>query len=117
MRAILAAFSFLLFISAGAVAEEDTTTGNFVMPGCRAFIAVNRTYDIESSMLKGIYVGTVTGVWDMGELTNEVCAPKVAVVAQAVRVTTKYVDDNPERLHERFSVLVLHALKTAWPCK
>jgi hypothetical protein len=34
-----------------------------------------------------------------------------------VLVVVKYIDERPERMHERFTKLAYEALKAAWPCK
>jgi hypothetical protein len=45
------------------------------------------------------------------------CVPDRSTVGQAVRVIVAYVDQRPERMHEHFEVLVLEALRRAWPCR
>jgi len=45
------------------------------------------------------------------------CIPEVATNAQVLRVLIKYLNDNPEKLHEDASLLTTNALIQAFPCK
>jgi hypothetical protein len=36
---------------------------------------------------------------------------------QAVGVVVRYIDQRPERMHEKFMTLALEALQQAWPCR
>jgi hypothetical protein len=49
---------------------------------------------------------------------NGVCFPDHGRTAddRLVQVVVKYIDARPERIHERFEILVAEALHTAWPC-
>jgi Rap1a immunity proteins len=38
-------------------------------------------------------------------------------MGQAVKAVVAYIDQHPERLHERFEVLALEAMQQAWPCR
>lgn len=77
----------------------------------------------------GLCMGFVTGVFD--SLTQNmaagpvllkksmhtiVCAPAGVTYDQAIRVVLKFLQDHPERLHERRYTLVRDALWRAFPC-
>ena len=57
-------------------------------------------------------MGYIAGVVD----STLVCAPVGAELGQLRRVTTKYLQDHPERLHELAADLVADALAQAFPC-
>lgn len=59
----------------------------------------------------GILEGLVIG------LSLTVCIPAGATEDQIFRVIMKYIDQRPERMHERFSQLAREALLAAWPCR
>lgn len=45
------------------------------------------------------------------------CIPPKAEMDQLIRVVRKSLEDNPSQLHLPSSVLVVHALRDAFPCK
>jgi hypothetical protein len=87
-------------------AEEGFMSANQVMTGCRAFIAESNS----DLFLQGVCIGLVTA-------TAGGCLPSGVTVGQEVRAVAGYIDDRPNRHHEDFRVLVLEALKEAWPCR
>lgn len=45
------------------------------------------------------------------------CPPNEATSSQTARIVVKFLEDNPQRLHEPATDLVLEALHQAFPCK
>lgn len=45
------------------------------------------------------------------------CTPPGVSTEQAVRIVVKYLTSNPESLHQTDSVLVVEAMKPAFPCQ
>lgn len=45
------------------------------------------------------------------------CIPGTAPMAQLARIVVKWLREHPERLHESKSVLVMDALRDAFPCE
>jgi Rap1a immunity proteins len=45
------------------------------------------------------------------------CRPAGVTIAQEVRVVVVYIDARPARMHEPFKMLVVEALRAAWPCR
>jgi hypothetical protein len=102
-------------LSSGATfAAPDLNSANYVMTGCRSFLTRTPSNTMDDAFLKGRCVGIVDTV---AELTGGVCHPAGATTGQSVRIVVKYIDDQPARLHETFSVLAREALQAAWPCK
>jgi hypothetical protein len=44
------------------------------------------------------------------------CPPPSVTYNQSMRITTKYINDNPEKLNQSASVLIIDALSRAFPC-
>jgi hypothetical protein len=44
------------------------------------------------------------------------CIPEKATVSQLIQVVSKYLKENPEKLHLDASYLIIHALREAFPC-
>lgn len=71
----------------------------------------------------GRYVAFVTGVHDaMGacdslKSLDKICTPQGATVRQLVAVVSKYLKDNPSKWDQPAVVLVMNALRQAFPCK
>ena len=67
------------------------------------------------SYSQGYFLGYVAGVAD--ETTTKLCIPKGVTRTQIAEVVRKYLQDHPAELHLDPNVLVLKAIRTAWPCK
>jgi hypothetical protein len=109
----IAATLTLLCQQGGALAEENPTSANYVMSGCRDI--ANRT---QSEYLRyGLCVGVVRAILYFGSANFGICFPAGATVGQAIKVVTLYIDQRPARMHEQFEDLALEALQQAWPCR
>jgi len=109
LRGIVPVAAMILNCSA-VIAKEDLRSANYMVPGCRAFIAKGFT----ELQKQGFCGGTIDAlVWsNLG-----VCAPEGVSLVEGVKVVVKYIDDRPQRQNENFKALALEALQTAWPCK
>jgi hypothetical protein len=108
-----------LAIAASLAAEEvpHNQSADYFMPGCRALLQ-NKGGDLPS-LCAGIVGGIMyeEGVHEIGDEKSAIfCIPKEVTPDQAVRVVAAYIDGHPERMHERFQMLAVVALITAWPC-
>ena len=111
-RLMLAAACIAALPVTGHAQDLDRDSANYVMKGCRAFLAkANR-----DAFLRGVCAGTVHAIagiaWD-----SELCMPTAVTVEQEIQVVVAYIDARPDRLHQDFRNLTLEALKEAWPCK
>jgi hypothetical protein len=64
-------------------------------------------------------VGAIAGIAATApnlELGSRFCVPYEATRAATVAVVVRYLETHTERLQEDFFVLVLQALRRAWPC-
>lgn len=121
MKAGIAAIVLgVMMVSAGASA----TDGNDLLSDCNTAIRAldkkaNADYDV------GYCLGIVQGVLGTASMLREtapkymrVCLPKSGVKGQqAIRVTVKFLEENPKLLNDDASMLVLLALTDAFPCQ
>lgn len=63
----------------------------------------------------GTCLGYVSAVVDMYEGVA-FCVPQNSTYEQYVRVTTKYINNNPEKLNLPAQAMVISALSNAFPC-
>ena len=97
-----------------AHSQPTAGTANSVMPGCDAFLASKSP---GNNFLQGVCAGEVLAAWDIAVVVGSVCSPSDAVLSQLVRVIAQYIYARPARMHERFAVLAVEAMRAAWPCK
>ncbi|HYC17274.1 MAG TPA: Rap1a/Tai family immunity protein [Pseudolabrys sp.] len=90
-----------------AFAQNDATSANFIIPGCRAFLGPALQQDRCVGIVEGIIFAS-KGV---------VCPPKTSTTVQSVQIVVNYIDTRPTRQNDNFFALALDALKTTWPCK
>ena len=84
-----------------AIAQDQSHTANYVMDGCRSFIA----RDGSENFKQGLCGGSVFAVVSVGP---GVCLPQgVKDIRQVIRVVMAYIDARPARMHENFNTLAL----------
>lgn len=107
MKELLAAVA-LLMVAAAAHAEEDLTSGNWWLEGCK------RDSDALCS-------GYVIGMMEMHDLSRPSdqwlwCLPKGVTPRQVTKVIVRYMNNHPADLHQRFVILASLALNESFPC-
>lgn len=120
MRAIICGALIGLMASSAACAE-DMESANWVMPGCREYLAHSSRTLFQNGWCAGIVHG-VAGMTILMKLPSEnqlFCAdtPPHATNDQLVRVVVAYIEARPQRMHEPFTVLAFEAMQAAWPCR
>ena len=95
----------LILSSGSAFAEEDTTSANYLMPGCRNLLTENNS---------SVCAGLVSALFYM---SVDTCPPAGVTRAKINRVVVQYIASRPARMQEDFKDLALEAMKAAWPCK
>ena len=101
---------------------ETVGTGNQLVRDCEQQIRWldGESLPTDSDSRRAYCMGLVRGVFDMSGFLGaapSVCYDEGVIAGQAVRVTLRYLNDHPERLHERDTLLVLAALQDAFPCQ
>ena len=119
----LAILIVVLFVSLVAVGQDDQQRmdGNELLPQCKAVLRAadsgDNTTDFyikhnntEEQFNIAYCLGLVTGVSDMLHLCPS------SPYGQRVRVVVKFLEDHPEKLSLRGTMLVRQALMAAFPC-
>jgi len=126
-RNILILALILIFYPAFANGEFKNHDGNDLIVRCKALIAVvdkHDKVDFEDMANANFCLGIIRGVLYMHQIDTVTlksqklfCVPKEVIVGQLARVVVKFLKDNPAILHEPETVLIVKALKNAFPCK
>jgi hypothetical protein len=99
-------------ISPAARAQQDTSSANYIMLGCEAFLLD----PIPTSRL--LVAGVCAGIIDtLQAIKPNICLPAISTRRLLVRGVVTYINSNPARLHENFIDLAGEALEQTWPCK
>jgi hypothetical protein len=98
-------------------------TGNDLHTACmRASIKkVEELGSVRSDVLyTGHCIGMISSLIAVGSYLQgnfRFCPSKDSSVVQASKIFVKFLNDNPERLHEVAILLMIHAFTAAFPCK
>lgn len=102
-----------------AAQAEDFSSGNFMLPYCKAAvagsIAPSNTY-----FRGGVCYGEVSALMYLAQSLHPkltFCPPSGVTGKQAVQVVVRDLEAHPEDLHQDFVTLALAALHQAWPCR
>jgi hypothetical protein len=109
----------VIMTNCGAAAAEDRSSAGYLVEGCRAAATDNQDErgDYRLKIYKtGICTGTIQSLHYVSQGISS-CAPSGVTLGQMLKVVVAYIDQRPARLHENLIVLVLEALRAAWPCK
>ena len=98
-----------------AASQQDWSSANYIVPGCRAYLANNIPMNQFSNATT--CRATVSTLAWAGHEQLGFCVPDMVTDAQLMRVVVTYIDSAPARMHENFRVLSLEAFRKAWPCK
>ena len=129
MRVTIWGAILALAITTANAAAEDTTSAEYLLPYCK--LTKERAASSAGEALRlGQCVGIVEGVSQMFQLLSEAQAAgtvqldpllctsiPVGITTQLlVDVVVKYGETFPELTHRPFTVLVMSAMRVAWPC-
>jgi hypothetical protein len=125
MKKIILAIAILFM--AGSPKASAADTGSILLQKCRAAEQTRMTASESSDY--SYCVGYITGVLD-GLLLNQrtidefgkiptkfICIPAEGIdIDQMVLIVTKFLKDNPEKLHYEAGILIRNAMVKAFPC-
>ena len=99
----------------GLLAQRSASAGsaNYTVPGCRDGMAGENRQPFRQGLCGGI----VQTILYFGRTSFNVCMPEGVTMGEAITVVVAYIDQRPERMHERFETLALEALQHVWPCR
>src|SRR5262245_65114374 len=123
-------FGAALALTVTMAAAEDTSSANYILPGCQDFLGLKQP----ETARQGFCAGTVAGISFVGKdlhrlrpaypsesdaVTGLYCLdiPEKVTLMQLVRGVIAYIETRPARVHEPFAEFALEALRTAWPCR
>ena len=102
----------------GAIAAD----GNELLKWCKNASSDNT--EVMESFTAGFCLGTMQTVGELSPFINEgldpahkMCPPSAITNGQAAKITVKYLQQNPEKLHLNGTALTIMALQNAYPCK
>ena len=121
------------WIGAGALvgmllsSVAQATDGNTLLKNCQTTVRMMDSEQLSSndSVAVGQCLGMIEGVkstliifGDQLPGKSRACVPNGGINnGQAARIVTKYMHDNPAKLNLDATVLIILALKDAYPCK
>ena len=93
-------------------------TGNNLVEYCDDY----EQYEQDGGSFRGGYcygfVGGITQTLHVSDKSdkNKICASENVTQKQVVSIVRKYMEEHPEMLHKRADMLVIIALRIAFPC-
>jgi hypothetical protein len=108
---------FMLITVGTRSPQENPIDGNWLLTSCQ--IALKHLDDPQTTLsyLDAVRIGYCEGITQgAGYVSPKVCTGEDVILVQAIRVVVKYLQDHPEELDQRNSVLVERALAKAFPC-
>ena len=103
-----------MLLGCGASFAQDLNSANFIVPGCRPFMARG---PLSGTLDDAFNAGRCAGIVETLASSGVVCRTEGVTIGQTIRVVLKYIDDRSARQNESFTVLALEALQAAWPCR
>ena len=104
----LLALVVTLSISMGSAAFF---TGEDLQNSC-----LNQYSGVCSSFVRGVHSG-LTLSQEFLKMSPHYCSPENMTVTQAVKIISKFLEENPEDLHQPAESIVYVALAKAFPCE
>jgi len=111
----------LSVMTAGA-AEIDTESANYVLPGCKALLAITEgreMLDTSRALVAGYCMGVLKTLPEI-YFWRDKCSiqfPEIFSVQQMTLIVIRYIEAHPERMNMPFLMLAEDALRDAWPCR
>ncbi len=112
MKAISATLLLLLFAVRPSFAEFYT--GNVLVGSMREYEKAVRNDPSRDLRLATAFTEFIAGVYDSREM--DFCTPERTTLGQIAAVVSKYLNAHPEQWNQAAYLLVLLALKEAFPC-
>ena len=119
----------VLALSPGIFASTAQMDGNDLLKKCHYWFTDDNskpTTDV-GWLDMGECAGYLSGVTDVERMwkgvegktstSSHYCMPNEVTNGQILKILKKWLDDNPNRLHERADLIIHFALVEAFPCK
>lgn len=118
--------SWAMVLSAlGGFGSHAQADGKMLLARCEQAERLLNDQRIEDPVNASFCLGYVGAIWSALHILNSqlqprqrACMPKDGIeVGQAIRVAIRFLRENPQRLAENEGVLVIAALRNAYPCR
>jgi hypothetical protein len=122
MRAAITCGALALSVMMAGAAEVDTESANYVLPGCKALLAITegrKTLDTSRVLGAGYCMGVLKTLPEI-YFERDKCSmqfPEVFSVQHMTLIVVGYIEAHSERMHMPFLMLAEDALRDAWPCR
>jgi hypothetical protein len=121
MRSHLPVVALFMFVKLPFAHGQADQSGLGLMKSCEAdltpFTAGMSSDDAFGLTLqKGYCIGAVHTASGLVEAAKIACQPSEVTQEEQIRVTVKYLKNNPEKLHLDGALLLAAALKEGFPC-
>ncbi len=122
MKTFIQSCIVALFVLAMSLPAQ-AITGNKILEYCKKKEVTKDSNIVDfqnDASCRGFIVGAVDGMHYFNlylNLQNKFCFPKGVTSGQIRKVVVKYLEDNPQRLHEYYVPIIFSAMKEAFPCK
>lgn len=126
MRFAIVTLMLICGLSALAQAQQRTSTGDRLHADCKEALAVTNEVGFQTSahclgMVQGVRDTLTYWSWaneDEKRTPNgEACIPQKLNVFDVTRTVVKYLDAHTAEWNDPDTLLILRALRTAYPCK
>jgi hypothetical protein len=119
----------LLMLSPSAFASPTQLDGNDLLAKCHYWFVEDNSRPTTNMewVDMGTCAGYLSGVTDVERIWKVVegktskashyCTPDEVTNGQKLKILKKWLDDNPNKLHERADLIIHRALLQAFPCK
>ncbi|MGQ0698113.1 MAG: Rap1a/Tai family immunity protein [Panacagrimonas sp.] len=125
MRLRAAFLSTAMLLVANLANAEVAISGSTVLRGCNSVLNNEKR---SNSLEQGECLGTIAAIMTVFSYiatlpasarppTLDACLPDEATVGQVVRITVKWLEENPEYLHLAAAQLAMNAVRDAFPCR
>ena len=115
---------FLILVSAIQLkAQTKIDTANDFVEACQSVINYETTHkdEITDTINVGMCSGYLDAFFQFSPIIRdhykiEDCSPDKVTYGQIIKIFIKYVNEHPEQLHMRAWVILVAALRNAFPC-
>jgi Rap1a immunity proteins len=122
VRIVIICGALTMSVMTAGAAEIDTESANYVLPGCKALLAITEgraVLDTSSALGAGYCMGVLKTLPEI-YFWRDKCSiqfPGIFSVQQMTLIVVRYIEAHPERMNIPFLILAEDALRDAWPCR
>ena len=93
-------------------------SGNQLFEQYGKYVATQTNPTSDGLGAMGVYLGYIRASYEfIGMIDKQACIPDAAEINQFARIVGRYMEQNPNRLHEPAFTIVIESLRQAFPCR